>query len=161
MTAEQLVKQLEEHWEKDMKPRQRQAYLRKIRRFSADELDQIFEKLLEEYTYLPRISQIYKQAFEVLQIDTRTGPSKSVCGTCFGSGVRRGEDQFYERCHCICTLCDGTGWQEAPPDMNRIRSVYGDKATAESIQGTVRHCGCRSSEGQRGEMSTPADRIPF
>ena len=144
MTAEQLINQLEDHWEKDLKPVQRQAYLRKIRRFSVDELDQIFEKLIEEYTFLPKISQIYKQAFEVLQIDNSTDSSKSVCDTCFGSGAIPGEDGFYDRCRCICKLCDGTGWQKAPPDMHRIRSVYGENATADTIQGTVRRCECRS-----------------
>ena len=143
MTAEQLVRQLEEHWDKELKYSQRQAYLRKLRRFSGDELGQILERLIEECTFLPKISQIYKVAFEDLQIDSRTASSKSVCGTCFGSGVIPGEDLYYDRCHCICTLCDGTGWQEAPPDMNRIRAVYGENATADSIQGTVRRCECR------------------
>ena len=146
MTAEQLVNQLEEHWDKDLKHGQRQAYLRKIRRFSVDELDQIFEKLIEEYTFLPKISQIYKQAFEVLQIDNGSEGLKSVCDTCFGAGAIPGEDLFYKRCRCICKLCDGTGWQEAPPDMHRIHAVYGEKATPEWIQGTVRRCTCQQKE---------------
>ena len=77
MTAEQLVKQLEEHWDMELKFVQRLAYLRKLRRFSDDELGQIFERLIiEEYTFLPRISQIYKIAFEDLQIANE--PEKSL-----------------------------------------------------------------------------------
>ena len=76
MTAEQLVKQLEEHWDKELKNVQRQAYLRKLRRFSDDELGKIFEILIEEYTYLPRISQIYKIALEDLQISNQ--PEKTL-----------------------------------------------------------------------------------
>ena len=161
MTAEQFVAKVEEHWDKELKDRPRQAYLSKCKRFSGEELDQIFERLLEEYTYLPRISQVYKVAFEGLQIANGAESSKSVCGTCFGSGAIPGKDGFYDRCHCICTLCDGTGWQKAPPDMHRIRSVYGENATADTIQGTVKRCECRSTRRQYQGNEDHNDRVPF
>ena len=66
----------------------------------------------------------------------------SVCGTCNGFGMKRDEKGNYERCDCVCKVCDGTGWEYVLPDMNRIRAVYGDQYTASSVQPAVRRCEC-------------------
>ena len=83
MTTEQFVNKLEEQWDKELKLSQRQTYLRKVKRFNFDQLEQIFERLIEEYTYLPRISQIYKTAFDDLRIATqRDRPKSKGCEEC-------------------------------------------------------------------------------
>ena len=83
MTTEKFVAKLEEHWDKELKFSQRQTYLWKVNRFSFDQLERIFERLIEEYTFLPRISQIYKTAFDDLKIETRTKrPTSTGCSEC-------------------------------------------------------------------------------
>ena len=71
MRIEQFVTQIEEHWDKELKFSQRQKYLEKLQQFTFDQLEKIFERLIEEFTYLPRISQIYKTAFDDLKLYTK------------------------------------------------------------------------------------------
>ena len=83
MTSEQFVTRLEDHWDKSLKVSQRQMYLRKVQRFDEEQLEQIFDRLVEEYTYLPRISQIYKTASDDLKIEhPNERPKARGCSEC-------------------------------------------------------------------------------
>ena len=43
-----------------------------------------------------------------------------------------------------CDKCGGTGMMTAEPDMERVRTVYGQEASAAVAQPIVTRCACRS-----------------
>ncbi len=91
MTPGELVLSVERQWGKPFKPDQRATYVRKLGRFNPIQLEQIFDKLLEDCSYVPKVSNIFDAARDLgflQQSRERKTLGSGDCPTCEGIGVR-------------------------------------------------------------------------
>ena len=91
MTAGELVLSLERHWGKKLEAEQRAKYFSKLGRFTPDQLDAIFDLVLEQSRYFPKIADLYevaKDAGFLNQSREQKTLGKRGCPTCEGTGFR-------------------------------------------------------------------------
>ena len=91
MTAGELVLSVERHWGKTLDAEQRAKYLSKMARFAPDQLDAIFDLVLEQSRYFPKIAELYdvaKDAGFLNHSREQKTVGKRGCPTCKGTGFR-------------------------------------------------------------------------
>ena len=94
MTSKEFVEEFEKLNEKKLTTDQLAIYREKLRRFSSEELNAIYDKVLEEAKYFPKISEIYKTALglgylstaDLTTITTIHQWEPSNCRRCTGEG---------------------------------------------------------------------------
>lgn len=136
MNAGELVLSIERHWGKTIEPYQRATYMRKLTRFNPNQLDAIFDRVLETSHWLPSINQLYQIADDLRL-------SKPIGKLGKGSLGRKG-----------CCLCEGTGWQyitEAALQPDGVTFQPGE---------AVRRCECRRLHTAGAEHS-PSSTQPI
>ena len=125
MSAGELVLSIERHWGKTIEAYQRATYIRKLGRFNPDQLDAVFDRVLETSHWLPSINHLYQTADEL-------GFSKPIGKIGKGSLGRKG-----------CSLCGGTGWQYITEAATQPDGVIFQPGEA------VRRCECRRRSNLR------------
>ena len=123
MTRLDFIAQMERYWQKDLGA-VRDIYLDKTRRFSESQLEVLFNAVVDECRFFPKVADIYKLARRFLLFDEQSG---------FASVNTKD-----------CPICEGTGWEAVQPDLEKIREVYGPDATAERCARFMRVCECWS-----------------
>ena len=106
MTAGELVLSVERHWGKKLEAEQRAKYLSRLARFTPDQLDAIFDLVLEQSRYFPKIADLYdvaKDAGFLNQSREQKTLGKRGCPTCEGTGVRYITE--------VVTMSDGVTFQ--------------------------------------------------
>lgn len=92
MTPQDFLLTLEEEWPgKTLTDRQQESYLAKLARYSESQLDAIFERLLENCKFRPKVAHFYETADELgYHREARTPKShtweKTSCNLCAGEG---------------------------------------------------------------------------
>ncbi len=91
MTAGELVLSLERQWGKQLETDQRAHYVRKLTRFDPSQIEQIFDRLLEDCTYVPKVSNIFDAARDLgflQQSRERKTLGGKGCTACEATGFR-------------------------------------------------------------------------
>ena len=86
MNPDVLIAHIEDEW-KEMEPDYRERFRRQVsRRFTDDERRRIFEQLQRKCTYLPRVSQVYAAAEDLLiSTEPTRNPEPKGCAKCRGT----------------------------------------------------------------------------
>jgi len=90
VTPAEFILAIEEYWS-PLKPKNQRLYVHKIGRFNRDQLDTIYDKLLENCQWTPKIKAIFDAALDL------------------GFLQESKEQRTLGRKRC--SLCEGTGWQ--------------------------------------------------
>ena len=88
MTAAECVLAIEDYW-KPMKPKSQRLYINKIGRFNRDQIDLIYDKLLEDCQWIPKIKDIFDAARDLgflQESRERKTLGKKGCPTCEEAG---------------------------------------------------------------------------
>lgn len=93
MTPEKFVGELEQIFDKRLKPEQTPLYVEKVRRFSPEQRVEILNRVLEEAKYFPKVSEIFKAAetlgYLAPDFAKAARPhrwTETPCGLCHGEG---------------------------------------------------------------------------
>lgn len=85
MTAVQLIRRLEKHW-KPLEPEKRADYMRKLTGFTGDQLDEVFDRVLETSHWFPSIHQLYEVAGQLKFSKPKPSLGNEQCSSCKGIG---------------------------------------------------------------------------
>ncbi len=118
MTPAEFILAIEEYWT-PLKPKNQRLYVNKIGRFNRSQLDKIYDKLLEDCQWTPKINHIFDAAL--------------------GLGFLQESKEQRTLGTKACSLCKGTGFQhitEAATMPDGVTFLPGK---------AVRRCECRRS----------------
>ena len=87
MKPSEAVREIEDTWDKKLKPKQTDRYLRALGKYNQTDIDMITERVIEESKYFPKIADFTSAAKDLLILQpVRRVKADRKCETCRGVG---------------------------------------------------------------------------